>query len=355
MWICPLTKKKFNSAKTYEAHTRSKKFRDILKKQGLDEAPEPIVSAKSQPAAEQNASAAPAAEARAVGAGAAAAREPGYNTKPAVPSDRHHKEDHSMAEAEDGGADDGDDSEWETASEDEDEGPGETWDLHRCLFDNHVSESFEANLEYMFKNFGFYLPDSEYLEDPEGLVSYLGLKLTEGRVPLYTHGDDPSAKQFHSLHAVQRHMVDTNQCRMAFEHNEDEYEDFYNYEAMDEDAQQLQRQLVLAGDEGGSNGAAGSYEIVVRDSGTGSEKVLGSREFSRYYRQRHKPADGRRSIAVGTVVAQYRRLGIETASSSAEEVEKRVTKKTNHLLQKHAQSTFMRENVNRNLPRNVPY
>jgi hypothetical protein len=33
--------------------------------------------------------------------------------------------------------------------------------------------SFEANLEYMFRNFGFYLPDAEYLKDPEGLVKYL--------------------------------------------------------------------------------------------------------------------------------------------------------------------------------------
>jgi hypothetical protein len=32
---------------------------------------------------------------------------------------------------------------------------------------------------------------------------------------LYTAGDDPNAKQFRSLHAVQRHMVDTNQCRYA--------------------------------------------------------------------------------------------------------------------------------------------
>jgi pre-60S factor REI1 len=33
------------------------------------------------------------------------------------------------------------------------------------------------------------------------------------QVPLYTAGDDANAKHFRSLHAVQRHMVDTNQCR----------------------------------------------------------------------------------------------------------------------------------------------
>jgi C2H2 type zinc-finger (2 copies) len=43
----------------------------------------------------------------------------------------------------------------------------------RSLFDNHVSASFEANLDYMFRNFGFYFPDAEYLTDPEGLLKYL--------------------------------------------------------------------------------------------------------------------------------------------------------------------------------------
>lgn len=49
----------------------------------------------------------------------------------------------------------------------------EEWDLRRSLFDNHMSPSFEANLDYMFKNFGFYFPDAEYLKDPEGLLKYL--------------------------------------------------------------------------------------------------------------------------------------------------------------------------------------
>lgn len=49
----------------------------------------------------------------------------------------------------------------------------EEWDLQRSFFDNHMSNSMEANLEYMFKHFGFYLPDAEYLSDPAGLIKYL--------------------------------------------------------------------------------------------------------------------------------------------------------------------------------------
>ncbi len=49
----------------------------------------------------------------------------------------------------------------------------EPWDPRKSLFDNHMSSSTEANLEYMWKNFGFYIPDSQFLVDPEGLIKYL--------------------------------------------------------------------------------------------------------------------------------------------------------------------------------------
>ena len=49
----------------------------------------------------------------------------------------------------------------------------EEWDLTMSLFDNHKSESFEANLEYMYKRFGFYFPNSEFLTDGQGLLKYL--------------------------------------------------------------------------------------------------------------------------------------------------------------------------------------
>ena len=48
------------------------------------------------------------------------------------------------------------------------------------------------------------------------------------------------------------------------------------------------------------------YELeVLGDSETGSSgKILGSREFARYYKQHHKPADSRKSVLVNKVVAQ---------------------------------------------------
>ena len=56
-----------------------------------------------------------------------------------------------------------------------------------------------------------------------------GSKLQYGHVPLYESGDNPSARSFSSLHAVQRHMVDTGRCKMLYDGNEEEYEEWYNY------------------------------------------------------------------------------------------------------------------------------
>ena len=56
-----------------------------------------------------------------------------------------------------------------------------------------------------------------------------GAKLAVGHVPLYARGDDANTRQFGSLHAVQRHMADTGRFKMAWEDNEDEYDDFYRW------------------------------------------------------------------------------------------------------------------------------
>ncbi len=60
-----------------------------------------------------------------------------------------------------------------------------------------------------------------------------GDKLQYGHLALYSRGDNENARQFSSLHAVQRHMVDTNQCKMAFDDNEEEYEDYYDWSALE--------------------------------------------------------------------------------------------------------------------------
>lgn len=49
----------------------------------------------------------------------------------------------------------------------------EQWDVRRSLFNDHMSQSMQSNLEYMWKKFGFYFPEADLLADPEGLLKYL--------------------------------------------------------------------------------------------------------------------------------------------------------------------------------------
>jgi pre-60S factor REI1 len=46
IWACPLTKKVFKTEHTFQAHTRSRKFQDLLKKAGMEQPPAPIISDK---------------------------------------------------------------------------------------------------------------------------------------------------------------------------------------------------------------------------------------------------------------------------------------------------------------------
>lgn len=61
------------------------------------------------------------------------------------------------------------------------------------------------------------------------------LKMARGRMPLYIAGDEPNPKQLANFYGVQRHMIDTGMCKMAYDDNEEEYEEFYDYPDDDED------------------------------------------------------------------------------------------------------------------------
>ncbi len=361
IWLDPLTKKKFYSENTYQAFTRSKKYLDLVKKSGKA-APAAVVTVRRL-----NEGAAPASAAEPQPAAAAPVQFPvganpsGFTVKPAVYGGPAAAAD-AMQTSEDQGEDSaaansGDD--WETASEEEMEGSQnewEEWDVCRSLFDNHISPSMEENLEYMWRKFGFYLPDSEFLEDPEGMLKYLGAKLQYGHIPLYESGDNPNAKQMASLHGVQRHMVDVNKCKVLYDDNEEEYEDFYNYEKeeMDVDGNVIGRQLLLVDAEDAA-AAGGGYELALPQS-SGGVKVLGSREFARYYKQRHKAGDSRESTAAARVLAQYRKLHVPLLGDGTEgSEEKKRAQKAVARAQRDWIGVSIRRNVNDNLPRNVPY
>lgn len=218
VWICPISKKKFSNEKTWDAWVQSKKFTQLMKKHGSSTVPEPIIKSWVVEREEQGNN-------RQDDGGAvlriekAKADLRGQHASPVTSSADN------MEEEEDS---DG----WETVSEG-DSDIGEEWDVRQCLFDDYISDSLESNLEYMEKNFGFVLPATDCLHDPEGLIQYLGWKISVANLPLTRSGllqGPMQGNRFKDKHAVQRHMIDKGACRMLFEGNEEEYEDYYEFD-----------------------------------------------------------------------------------------------------------------------------
>ena len=101
--------------------------------------------------------------------------------------------------------------------------------LTSCLFCSAPkSASLEDNLEHMARSHGFFIPDAEYLVDLPGLITYLGEKVAIGNVCLYCNG---KGREFRSIHAVRKHMIDKSHCKLAYDTDKDRLEmsDFYDF------------------------------------------------------------------------------------------------------------------------------
>lgn len=108
----------------------------------------------------------------------------------------------------------------------------------QSLFDNHKCKTVQANIEYMQLKYGFFVPDVEYLTDPEGLIGYCAEKIFMGHICLYCQ------KTFRSGQATQRHMIAKQHCKLRYEENIDleEFEVFYDFEKANKDYLDEQQQ-----------------------------------------------------------------------------------------------------------------
>lgn len=99
-----------------------------------------------------------------------------------------------------------------------------------CLFCSTTSPSLPENLEHMARAHSFFIPDADYLVDLPGLITYLGEKIAIGNVCLYCNG---RGREFRSLHAVRKHMLDKSHCKLAYESEKDRLEisDYYDFTA----------------------------------------------------------------------------------------------------------------------------
>jgi len=73
----------------------------------------------------------------------------------------------------------------------------------------------------------FFIPDTEYCTDIEGLIYYLGEKVANYFICLWCND---RGKTFYSLDAVRKHMLDKGHCQMLHEGVAlAEYAEYYDY------------------------------------------------------------------------------------------------------------------------------
>ena len=143
-----------------------------------------------------------------------------------------------------------------------------------CLFCSHVASSLEDNLTHMSGKHSFFIPDAEYLVDLTGLIAYLGEKLAVDNVCIYCNG---KGREFHTLDAVRKHMVDKSHCKIAYDTEKDmlELSDYYDFSSSYPDAEERQkrrkeeRRAKKAAAE-----AAEGWEDVEGDSGDSVDEVV---------------------------------------------------------------------------------
>jgi len=141
--------------------------------------------------------------------------------------------------------------------------------LTECFFSGHMSDTIDANLEYMEKTFGFFIPCQENLVDRDGLLAYVARKIGVGNVcPMCNE----SGKAFYSLTAVRQHMIGQSHCRLNMSGEKAfEYSDFYDFDD-DSDSDDDEQDAASVG------------ELVLKDG-----SVIGHRSLWKYFKQSFNP------------------------------------------------------------------
>lgn len=149
------------------------------------------------------------------------------------------------------------------SNEDMDEDDFEELDPSCCFMCDLEHDTIESCMVHMHKQHGFFIPDIEYLKDPKGLLTYLGLKVLKyllcsfpgetcshfgfffrdwltlyvlnfqvKRDLLCLYCND-RRHPFNSLEAVRKHMSAKSHCKVHYGDGDDEeeaeLEEFYDY------------------------------------------------------------------------------------------------------------------------------
>lgn len=196
-------------------------------------------------------------------------------------------------------------------------------------------ESLDKCYEHLFQHHNLYIPESKYLTDKSGLLSYLYEKLSFGNVCLSCN------YQGKNLEAVKHHMVSKRHIRIPFE-NEDErleYGSFYDFSSTwdqavsgDEGEEGEWEDVSSDDDENAESDLVTQDQLLATDSGLylPNGKMLGHRSLMRYYKQ-NLPEPKEVSEGQGTVMAAETRRGLSNMLVDKEQLkqDKRTWKREN--------------------------
>ncbi|KGN60160.1 cytoplasmic 60S subunit biogenesis factor REI1 homolog 1 [Cucumis sativus] len=227
-----------------------------------------------------------------------------------------------------------------------------------CFMCDLEHDTIESCMVHMHKKHGFFIPDIEYLKDPKGFLTYVGLKVMRDFRCLYCNDN---CLPFSSLEAVRKHMEAKSHCKVHYgdedENEEVELEEFYDYSSSYVDGSG--NQLVPSGaqDNTVQFGSGGAELILVQGSSERqSTKTLGSRQFLRYYRQKPRPSPANDAAITAVLAARYRSMGLATVQSREKMIRMKVMKEMNRTgLEAMRTKIGLKNNVIRNLPKNVPH
>ncbi|KDP33442.1 hypothetical protein JCGZ_07013 [Jatropha curcas] len=243
----------------------------------------------------------------------------------------------------------------EDMAEDEDD---DLLDPSCCFMCDQEHDNIESCMVHMHKHHGFFIPDVEYLKDPKGLLTYLGLKVKRDFLCLYCND---RCHPFNSLEAVRKHMAAKSHCKVHYGSGDDEeeaeLEEFYDYSSsyVDESG----KQLIASSDMANTvelGGGGSELIITMRSDKRILSKTIGSREFLRYYRQKPRPSPANYAAITAALASRYRSMGLATVQSREQMVRMKVMKEMNRSGAEAMRTKIgLKNNVIRNLPKNVPY
>jgi pre-60S factor REI1 len=105
-----------------------------------------------------------------------------------------------------------------------------------CLFCSYRSPNLSLNMHHMGRFHGMFVPEKEFLIDPESLIKHLHSKVHEQHECLKCH------KTVHTAAGIQTHMRDRGHCMIGFEDDAElvEIGEFYDFRSSYPDAERFE-------------------------------------------------------------------------------------------------------------------